>query len=143
MDFAVTYTAEQPLQQVEEMDSNVHGKAAGSFLRPLPRRLIPATARRDVRQLDLVFAIAPLQQQLVPQRHEFRVQPELEDREDTTAGFLFEPLQGVEIPRTDDERLLADRVGAGAQGHAHVGVVKVIRGADADVVNPVLVRAPT
>ena len=41
---------EQPEQQVEEMDPDVRDNPAGALLRPFPRHVVPAAARRDVGQ---------------------------------------------------------------------------------------------
>jgi len=63
--------------------------------------------------------------------------PQLQDRVDPPPELLLQLLQGVAVPGIEHERLLADGVGPDAEGEADVGVVQVVRGADAHVVDPV------
>ena len=60
---------------------------------------------------------------------------------DPAAGFLLQLLQRIEVPRVDDQRLLADRIGADAQRQPDVGIVQVVRRADAEVVHARRLRA--
>ena len=55
----------------------------------------------------------------------------------------FELLQRLEIPRVDDERLLADRVGADAKREADVRIVQIVGRADAHIVHAVGLVAAT
>ena len=48
---------------------------------------------------------------------------------------LLDLEQAVDVPGIEDERLLADRVGAGAQREADMGVVQIIGRADRDIVD--------
>jgi hypothetical protein len=64
------------------------------------------------------------------------VKPELQDRVYLPAGLDLQFLQGVEVPRIDDEGLLADGVRADAEGEADVCVVQVVRGADGKIMYP-------
>src|SRR5262245_6823003 len=50
--------------------------------------------------------------------------------------FLFQLLEHIKVPRRDHQWLLADRIGAGAQGDANVRIVKVVGRTNTDVVNP-------
>ena len=59
------------------------------------------------------------------------MQSQLEHGVDAASGFLLELLQAIEVPRIDHQRLLAERVGADAQRHAHVRIVQVVRRAHA------------
>jgi hypothetical protein len=70
------------------------------------------------------------------------VRPELEDREDTAAGLRLQLLEGIEIPRVDDDRLLAERTRTIPEGDADVGIVQVVRAAYAHSVDPALFRTP-
>ena len=54
---------------------------------------------------------------------------------------MLELLERVEVPRVDDDRLLADRVGADAKREPDVRVVEVVRRADAHVVHALGFRA--
>ena len=66
--------------------------------------------------------------------------PQLKDGVDPPAGLALDFLERIEVPGVDDERLLADRVGAHPQREADMGVVQVVRRADTHVVDPVRFR---
>ena len=66
---------------------------------------------------------------------------QLQDGPDGSPGLVLELLERIEIPRVDDQRLLANRVRAGAQGHPDMRIVEVIGCADADVVDALLRRS--
>lgn len=51
-------------------------------------------------------------------------------------GFQF--LQRSEVPGVDDEGFLADHIGTGAQTQAAVGIVEIVGGADAHIVDSIL-----
>ena len=74
--------------------------------------------------------------QTVAQGDQLRMEPQLQDRVHAPAGLEFELLQRVQVPRVDDQRLLADRVGARAQRQADVRVVQIVGRTDADEVDP-------
>ena len=67
---------------------------------------------------------------------------ELQDRIDFSSGLLFQFPEGVQIPGIDDERFLADGIRSHPKGQTAMGIVQVVGGTDADVVNPSLIRAP-
>ena len=132
--------AEQPRQEVEEMNADIGDDAAGAFGMALPRDVVPRPARRDVGQAHRMAA-RPIGHQPFAKGHQLGMHAQLQDGLDGSTGLAFELLERVEIPRVDHQGLLANRVGAGAQGHPHVGIMEVIRRADADVVDPVLGRS--
>src|SRR5689334_21616655 len=68
------------------------------------------------------------------------MQTQLQDGGDAASGLALELLQRVEVPGVDDDRLLADRVGADAQRHADVRIVEIVRRADAQIVNAMFLR---
>src|SRR5687768_2125818 len=61
---------------------------------------------------------------------------QLQDGVDAAAGFALDLLQGIEIPRIDDQGVLADRIGADTEREPDVRIVEMIRRTDGDVVNP-------
>ena len=131
----VLHRPEQPHQQVEEVDADVGDDAAGALVDALPRHVVPAAARRQVGELHDV----PLARLRAAAARETRPAP---GAAATAArcrsrwpGLLFQLLQAVEVPGVDDERLLADRVGADAQRQPHVRVVQIVRRADRHVVD--------
>src|ERR1043165_3860433 len=63
------------------------------------------------------------------------MESQLQNRRHPPPGFLLELDERVEVPRIDHDRLLADRIGAGAQGHPDVRVVQIVGRADAQVVD--------
>ena len=62
------------------------------------------------------------------------MQPQLEDGADTPPGGFLHLGQAVDVPGVQHQGLLADRIGAGPQREAAVGIVQVVGRADADVV---------
>jgi hypothetical protein len=62
---------------------------------------------------------------------------------DAAVVLAGQRLELVQVPGVDDQRLLADGVAAQPQGQAHVGVVQVVRRADADVLDPLALGAAT
>ena len=62
------------------------------------------------------------------------MQPQLQDGEYAPPGGPLHLGQAVDIPGVQHQRLLADRVGTGAEREAAMGIVQVVGRADADVV---------
>src|SRR3954469_16003738 len=79
--------------------------------------------------------------QLFFKRDQRGVQTQLQHGKHTSAGLVLELFERVEIPWIDDQRFLADRVGTDAQRQPRVRVVQVVRRANRDVVDTLLVRA--
>ena len=69
---------------------------------------------------------------------EGRQEAQLEDGVDLVPGFLFDNLELVQVPGIDDEGLFADDISADAQSETAVGIVEVVGGADAEVVDAIL-----
>ena len=126
---------EQPQKQIEEVNPDIRDDPAGPFIGTLPRDVIPAPASRDVGERHVVAPRRSLRAELIAQRDQLRMEPQLQDGVDAASGFLLELLQRVQVPRVDDERLLADRVRPDAQREPDVRVVQVVRRADGDVVH--------
>jgi hypothetical protein len=59
----------------------------------------------------------------------------LQDVVDARARLGLDLLQAVDVPGIQHQRLFADGVGAIAQGEPDVGIVQVVRRADADIVD--------
>ena len=120
------------------MNADVGDDASRALVRPFPRHVVPASARGDVGERDLMAAVAAPRQLLAERQHR-RVHAQLEHRADALTGLVLELLQRVEVPGIDDERLLADRVRPDSQRKADVRVVKIVRRADAHVVDALFV----
>jgi len=69
---------------------------------------------------------------------EGRQEAQLEDGVDLMAGLGFELFEGIEVPGIDDKRFFADDIGPRAEAQAAVGIVEVVGGADAEVVDAIL-----
>lgn len=65
-------------------------------------------------------------QTLAEREHGWMV-AQLKDGVDSATTFLLKRLELVEVPRVDDERLLADCRGAQTERKPNVGVVQVVR----------------
>lgn len=142
VDPALRNGAEDPGQHVEEMNPDVRGDAAGLGLVAFPGEEIPAAAAGDIGQVDLVPDPAPLSIDLLLEGLDGRMEPELEDGMDPPARFPLDLPEGVDVPGVEDDRLLADGVGADAEGEPDVGVVEIVGRGDADVIDGLVVPAP-
>src|SRR5438105_1936163 len=72
-----------------------------------------------------------------------RMQPKLQDCENSPSGLPLQLLQGIEVPGIDHQRFFTNRVCAYSQGQPYVGVVEIVRRADAQVTDAVGLRAAT
>jgi hypothetical protein len=68
--------------------------------------------------------------------------PQLQNRKYPPVIFFFEFLQGVDIPRVQHHRLFTDGIRSHPQGKPGVGIMEMVRGTDADIVNPVFFTSP-
>ena len=125
--------AEHEAQHVEEMHADIGGNAARFGILALPRRVIPAAARGDVGQIDLVALVAF--GKALAQRDDRRMQPKLQDGGDAATGVALDLGQPVDIPGIEHQRLFADRIRARAQREAAMRVVQIVRRADRHVVD--------
>src|SRR3990167_8247735 len=100
---------------------------------PITSTVVPI-ARGDVRELDVVV-VASFAQDLLAQRDQHRVQPQLQDAAHLTTGLGFQRQNCVEVPRVQYQRLLADHVGARTQAIPHVRVVQIVGRADRQIVD--------
>lgn len=66
------------------------------------------------------------------------MEAKLQDGIDLFARFLFNFLQGIQVPGVEHQRLFADGVAAVAQRHTDMGVVQVIGAADTNIVDAAL-----
>ena len=123
------------------MNADISADSPRFLLAPLPRDLIPGTAARNVDEGHLGTARIGLQ--ALAQGDQLLVDPELQDGKDAAAGLKLQFLQRVEVPRVDDDRLLADHVRAVSKSEADVGVVEVVRAADRDPVDALFLPAST
>ena len=91
-----------------------------------------------------MLAVLDARLHLFTQCHDCRVHAQLKDGVDLAAGVALDFLQPVDVPRVQDQRLLADRVGFRTQGKAHVGIMQVVRRTNGHVIDlaPVVGAAP-
>src|SRR5574341_225116 len=61
--------------------------------------------------------------------------PKLQNRENPATALGLELLKGVDVPRVEHDRFLADRIGTDAQREATVCVVEKIGRADREVMH--------
>ena len=73
---------------------------------------------------DLVLAGRGSPPNLIAQFDDHRVQAQLQYRVHLPPGIPLHLRQAIDVPGIEHQRLLADGVGAGAQGEAHVRVVR-------------------
>lgn len=90
-----------------------------------------------------MFRVSVLGLEPLLDRDQHRVDAELEDREDSSAGLGLELLEPIQVPRTDDEGLLTKGICAVAQCQAHMSVVEVVGRADADPMHAIAFWAAT
>jgi len=147
--FMMSHSTENPYQHVEEVNADIGGDSAGLIDVAFPRGKVPLPPGGDVREVDGVLFPCRCLPDLFPKSHDGRMEPELEDIVDPLPRFLFQLGEGIEVPGAQNERLLADRIRADAEGEPHMRVVKIIGGADADEVyarilalSPQLFRVP-
>ena len=81
--------AEQPQEQVEDVDANVDDQAAGFIGRALPGIVIPGAARSDIGEADVVRRAGTLGGQALAQGEQARMAAQLEDGVDAAAGFVL------------------------------------------------------
>ena len=66
--------------------------------------------------------------------------PQLQDGEHPTIGFVFQLLKRIEIPRIDHNRLFTNGMRPDPKGHPDVRVVQVVGCTDAHVVDAIFGR---
>src|ERR1051325_10252892 len=111
-----------------------------------PRRRSTAAGRRSARRCswrcpalgdegedDVVLRRAGAE--LLAQTDERVVQAQLQDGPDAPAGLGLELLQGIQVPRVDDQRFFANGIGTDPEGQAAMGVMEVVRRADGEAVH--------
>ena len=95
--------------------------------------MVPATAPGDVAEDDVFLRHRRVALQLLSERQQSGEIAQLKNRSNAGVVFVLEDLKLIEIPRVDHQGLFADRVRVQAQGESNVGVVQVVRRADAHV----------
>jgi len=126
---------EDPRQQVEEMDADVGGDPPRFLHIPFPGIVIPAPARGDIGQLDLVHLVRWPGGDALAQGEQGGVDAQLEQGPDAVAALAFHLLEGVEVPGIEHQRLFADHLSADAQREVDMDVVQIIGRADGDVID--------
>ena len=117
------------------MNSDVGDEPSRPLFGAFPRDVVPSPPGGAVGQ---GYVVHPGRggAQAVAQGDQLRMEAQLLDRVHALAGLEFELLQRIQVPRVDDQRLLADGVRARAQRQADVRVVQIVGRTDADAVDP-------
>ena len=63
-----------------------------------------------------------------------RMQSKLQNIVDPLAGLLFYLGQCIQIPRVEHQRLFADGIGPDPEGKTDMGIVQIVRRANADII---------
>src|SRR5688572_14958231 len=109
MDSNVHRGAEEPDQQIEEMNADVRRYATRLFERTLPRNVVPRSTGGNVRKLDIVRAARS--EQCLSECDEFVVNPKLQHVVDPTPRLVLELRQRIQVPRIDHQGFFTDHVG--------------------------------
>lgn len=111
MHFRIFHIAEKPDQHIKKMNPDIGGNPAGFFMIPFPGGKIPVPPGGDIGKIHHVFP-----------------------------GFAFKLGQGIHVPGAQDQRLFTDGMGADPQGKPDMGIMKIVRRADADIMNSLILR---
>ena len=130
VDHAFLHRAENPLQHVVEVDTDVGSHAATLVHIALPRGVVPLAARGDVGEVDVVDLVLGTFVHLLLEGGYAVVKAELEDGVGLVAGFLLHTHEFVDILRVEHEGFLADDVAAEAEAVADESIVRIVGGAD-------------
>ena len=131
MDDILLHRAENPLEHVVEMHTDIGGNTAALVDIPLPGSVIPLTAGGNVREVHIVHLVRRALVYLFLKGDDGIVKTKLKDVIGLVAGFLLHLLQGVDVVRIQDNRLLTDDIAAQAQSVADERVVRVVGRTDA------------
>jgi len=142
MQFMMLHASEYPDQHVEEVDADIGGDPAGFAYVPFPGGEVPVPPGGDVGEIDGILFPCRGLPDLLPQSHDGRMDPELEDVVDPLPRFPFQFGEGIQVPGVEDERFFANRIGTDAKCKSHVGIVKIVGRADADIVNALVASLP-
>src|SRR5690606_19992618 len=126
MDTVFLQVAENVVQHIEEVDANIGRNAAGLLQVSLPALEVPPPTRGDVSEVDLGFVLAGVRLDLFTQRHDRRMQAQLQYRTDLHSGVPFDLEQAIYVPGVEHERLFADGVRPGTKRKAHMRIVQVV-----------------
>lgn len=135
MHFLMLDAAEDPDEHVEKVHADIGGHAAGLGHIPLPGGEIPAAARSDVGQIDVILGARLGGCDLLLQGNNRFVFTQLQNIVDAPPRFPFNLFQGIDVPGVEHQGLFAYGVRIDAQGKADMGIVKVVGRADADIVD--------
>jgi len=106
--------AEDEVQHVVEMHTNIGGNAEGFTRIAFPTFHIPLATRGDVGKFDIVLMLAGLTGDLIFEVKNGLVVAQLKDVVETLAGFPFDQGQFIEVFRGGYQRLFADDIAAQA-----------------------------
>ena len=118
--------AEYPLQHIVEVHSDVGSNAAALVHVALPRSVVPLAAGGDVGEVDVVHLVGGTFVNLLFERLDAVVEPELQDVVGLVAGLLLHLLEGVDIVWIEHHGLLAYDVAAQHEAVTDEGVVRIV-----------------
>lgn len=129
---------EDPGEHIEEVHPDIGGHASCLLHIAFPRLKVPFSAAGDVGKVHVVHLSGRSGFNLPFQVLYSRVEAQLQDGIDLFARFLFNFLQGIQVPGVEHQRLFADGVAAVAQRHTDMGIVQVVGAADAYIIDAAL-----
>ena len=138
MDDILLHRAEDPLEHVIEVNTDVGGDAAALVDIALPRGVIPLAPGGNVREIDVIHLVCRALVHLLFEGDDGFMETELEDVIGLVAGFLFDLLQRVDVVGVQHHRFLADDITTQAETIADESIMRVVRGADAHPVERVV-----
>lgn len=122
--------AENPLEHIVEMYSDVGGHTAALVHIALPRRIVPFATRGDIGEVDIVHFVLGTFVNLLFQSNDAVVEAELKNGVGLVACFFLQFNQVVDIVGVQYQRFFANHVASQSQTVADESVVGVIGGAD-------------
>src|SRR5690606_22589050 len=126
--------AEDEMQHVEKVHTNVRGDTKGFAWVALPALHVPLAATGDVGQFDFVLALFVASAHALLQIDDGLVMPKLQNVVETFAGFALHQSKVIEQLRGRHQRLFTDDVAAETQASRDMGMVQIVRRADRDVI---------
>ena len=138
MDDVLLDRTEDPLEHVIEMHADVCGDAAALVDVALPRGVVPLAAGGYVGQIDVIDLVLRTFIDLLLERGDAVVEPELQDVICLVTGLLLDLLERVDVIGIEHHWLFADDIAAEAEAVADESVMRVVRGADAHPVQGIV-----
>ena len=131
VDDILLHRAEDPLEHIVEMHTDVSGNTTAFVHIAFPGSVVPLTAGSDVSEVNVIDLIRRAFVHLFLEGGDGLVQAELKDVISLVTSLLLHLLQSVNVVRVQDDGLLADDIAAQTQSVTDESVVRVVRRADA------------